>query len=126
MGLEGYPMKFSLARTEPPRYSFSFAFVGIARCTGAKVLSSQRVLDTVARRKRKTSREQEERRRERRRKRDGRDAYRWTKGGLVTFSWSRRIRNEITSIQYGYTRESTATCWSSYRRNSKRTRRHIA
>lgn len=27
------------------------------------------------------------------------DAYRRTKGGLVTFPWSRRIRNEITSVQ---------------------------
>lgn len=32
-------MKFSLARTGPPRYSFSFAFVGTARYTGAKVLT---------------------------------------------------------------------------------------
>lgn len=39
MGLEGYPMKFSLALTGPSRYSFSFAFVGTARYTGAKVLT---------------------------------------------------------------------------------------
>jgi len=31
-------MKF-LARTRPPCYLFSFAFVGIARYTGAKVLT---------------------------------------------------------------------------------------
>jgi len=32
-------MKFSLARTGPRRYSFSFAFVGTAQYTGAKVLT---------------------------------------------------------------------------------------
>lgn len=72
MGLDGYPMKFSFARMGPPRYSVSFAFVGNARYTGAKVLTFVATnTPTLRLEKGKHRGEREERRRERRRRRGG-------------------------------------------------------